>query len=134
MSIQSMAKAVDRPLVDTDLDSASRLKAGRRNQLTQRVRLFRGRLAWVQTVAAFAALRAFEDTERAEKRVARVRPVVRGYLAHKVVTKEDGTQETIYLSELRREHWPEPKPRKPSYNYAGAAFKKNTFFSRMFGS
>lgn len=116
MSIQSMTRAVDRPRVDTDMDSASRLKAGRRNQLTQRVRLFRGRLAWVQTVAAFAALAQFNEKDRAEAREARVRPIHLGILARKRVMKADGTVEYVTLSEHRREHWPEPAPKRDGYN------------------
>lgn len=90
------------------------IKPGRRNQLTQRYRWALGRLAWQQTRQAFAALAAWDQAARNQRRIERTTPIFLGVLAER--TEPDGTR--TVLSERRREFWPEnPQPRVPSYNW-----------------
>lgn len=74
-----------------------------------------GRLSWTQLVQTFAALAQFDQADHNEKREQRTRPKVLGALA---VGIDDTTGEKTVLSERRREHWPEPALRTPTYNHA----------------
>jgi hypothetical protein len=105
------------------------MKAGRLNQITQRKRLASGRLAYLQTLQTFAALAQFDIADRNQKREERLRPEHIAVLAKAV---DPGTGEERVLSERRREHWPEPKPRKPSYNWEGVFLReKATLADRL---
>jgi len=95
------------------------VKAGRLNRIRQRIRIGEGRIAWRNTVAAFAALAQFDQQDRNQKREERVRPVHIGILASKPGLDAYGKETLVVLSERRREHWPEPRP-IPSHNVTQA--------------
>lgn len=99
MTHKQARRLVDRPLPG--------MGPGQINRIRQRLRLGEGRIAWRNTVAAFAALAQFDQADRNQKREERVRPEHIDVLASKQVTHANGHVETVVTSERRREHWPD---------------------------